>query len=73
MNKSLCCVECGEVVIKSVDGELKLRSKVTVFRNNEAFAICKGCGVDIPIPVSLDTTMMKSISKLGKLKLFIKK
>jgi ribosomal protein S27E len=73
VNKSLCCANCGEVVLKSVNGELKMRSKITIFKNGGAYAVCKGCSTEIQIPVSIDEKMMKSVSQLGSLKLFIKK
>lgn len=45
---------CGEVLVKAVDGTIKLRSKIVLFRKEGAFAICKGCGAELPAPILLD-------------------
>lgn len=45
--------QCGEILIKSVDGTTKIRSKIMVFRGDRAFAVCKGCGAEQSIPVRL--------------------
>lgn len=45
---------CGEVLVKAVNGVIKLRSKIVIFRDDGAFAICKGCGSELPAPIQLD-------------------
>lgn len=70
--KALCCTQCGDIIIKSTDDDVKVRSKVLVFKSNGTFAICKGCGEEIPVPVIIDNSMMKSIATSKKLRLFIK-
>lgn len=71
---TLCCNKCGEQVLKSMpDGATKLRSKVIVFRGDSAVIVCKGCGGDIPFPLSIDDTLVKSMIKSSRLKLFIRK
>lgn len=73
MNTALCCTHCGEVVFKSMNDSTKLRSKVLVFRDEQAFAVCKGCNNEIPVPVVLDTTLMKAIMSSSKLRLYVRK
>lgn len=69
---ALCCAKCGEIVLKSMaDDSAKLRAKVIVFRDDSAFAICKGCGTELQIPVAIDTKQMAQISK--SLRLYIRK
>jgi ribosomal protein S27E len=46
--------KCGEVLIKSAGEATKLRSKIIIFKNGEALAVCKGCGTELPVPVKLD-------------------
>ncbi len=45
---------CGEVLIKSVGADTKVRSKIIVFRDGQGYAVCKGCGVELPVPIKLD-------------------
>lgn len=73
MDNALCCVNCGEVVIKSLhNGETKLRAKVIVFRESSCVAICKGCNTEVPVPLVVDTDMMKSMVKT-KLRHYVRK
>ena len=57
MDHVLIC-KCGEVLLKSTDGSAKLRSKIVIFREGGAIAVCKGCGAELPIPVKLDVSDM---------------
>ena len=41
---------CSEVILKSVDGELKIRSKMMVVRGNTVWAVCKSCSSEIQVP-----------------------
>lgn len=60
----LACSNCHEMVIKSVDGEIKMRTKILLISEEKgARAVCKGCGDEIPIPVKLDVDMVKSIAQ----------
>jgi ribosomal protein S27E len=70
MEHLLIC-RCGEVLVKATDGEIKLRSKIIVFRNGTAIAVCKGCGIELPIPVTLDKQELLQKSK--NLRLFLTK
>lgn len=74
MNEALCCTNCGETVIKSMsDGTSKLRSKVVVFRDGKAMAVCKGCNSEIPVPIVIDMDLMKSMTHRERLRLYVKK
>ena len=58
MKKSfLTCPKCKDSVIKSFDGEVKLRAKILKWNEHGMFAICKSCGVDVPI----EAEILKSI------------
>ncbi len=53
MDPVLTC-RCGEVLIKSVNGTTKVRGKIIIFREGKGFSVCKGCGVEQPIPLTLN-------------------
>jgi RNase P subunit RPR2 len=75
MNNSvfLACSNCHEMVIKSVNGEIKVRTKILLLsEDKEARAVCKGCGEEIPIPVKLDVEMVKSIAKATSPPLYLR-
>ena len=73
MNQSLCCTTCNEVILKSTpDGTIKLRSKVVIFKESGASAVCKGCGTEVPVPVVTDMSLVKGIVGTKKLRLYIK-
>jgi hypothetical protein len=60
----LACSKCHEMVIKSIDGEIKMRTKILLISEEKgARAVCKGCGDEIPIPVKLDVDMVKSLAQ----------
>jgi hypothetical protein len=62
---------CGEVLIKSTSAATKVRSKILIFRDGEAFAICKGCGIELPAPIKLDKADL--LVKSRNPRLFVKK
>lgn len=73
MNQALLC-KCDTVLLKSVDGETKLRCKVLIFKGDKAYAVCKGCDTEVQVPLKVDTEMMKSMNTTSSsLKLFVKK
>lgn len=46
---------CSEIIVKSQNGSVKLRSKILIFKgNDQAYAICKRCGDEVAVPVSLN-------------------
>ena len=46
--------DCSEVIVKSQNGSVKLRSKILIFKGKDAFAVCKKCGTEVQVPVSLN-------------------
>lgn len=61
------------MVIKSVNGEIKLRTKILLLSEDKgARAVCKGCGEEIPIPLNLDIDMVKSLAKEKSLPLYLR-
>jgi hypothetical protein len=57
----LLVCSCGEVLVKSQEDTIKLRSKILIFRDGKAFAVCKGCNKEYPVPVQIDQLLMKSL------------
>lgn len=55
MQHVLMC-KCSEVILKSQNGEVKIRGKLVVIRNNKTYSVCKGCGAEVQIPLSFDNT-----------------
>lgn len=56
------------------ESEIKVRSKVTIFRGNSCFAVCKGCNTEVPIPLSLDhEVLQKSFAKPKATHLYLNK
>lgn len=74
MNSFLACSQCHEVVIKSVNSEIKIRSKVLVVKSNSTVvAVCKGCGGELEVPLKLDADMAKSLAQNVEPRLYLKK
>lgn len=68
----LACSNCHEMIVKSVGGELKLRTKIILISEDKgARAVCKGCNTEIPIPLNLDTDMVKSMAKGNTPRLYL--
>ena len=72
MNHLIAC-SCGEVLIKSSNGETKIRGKIIVFRGSEAVTICKGCGAEAIIPVTLDVDALQKSCCTHPPRLFVSK
>jgi ribosomal protein S27E len=66
MDRLLVC-RCGEVVIRSVDGVAKMRGKVTVFQKGQAYVVCKGCGAELNVPITLNQEELLIKSRTPKL------
>jgi len=58
---------CGGVVVKSANGTVKILNKVMVFRDGKAFAVCKNCGEEVPVPVLLDSSKIQPSDRRPKL------
>jgi hypothetical protein len=54
VNKLLLCMHCDEVLLKHMGDQIKLRGKIIIFRDNEAFTVCPGCRSEVQVPVSID-------------------
>lgn len=50
MTKSIVC-RCSEIILKSIDGEMKIRSRVILVRGGSVYAVCKGCNVEVRVPL----------------------
>lgn len=61
MNHVLHC-SCGEVIVKSLAHDTKIRAKVLVIRDNVSYAVCKSCDREVQVPLQLDVDMLKSLS-----------
>lgn len=48
------CPKCSEIVVKSLRGEVKLRGKVVILRDNHCVVVCKGCNTEVAIPLVVD-------------------
>ena len=55
----LSCPHCRNHIVKSHenDAEVKMRVKLVKWNRKGMFAVCKGCGKDVPV----DLEFMKSI------------
>lgn len=62
MNHLINC-SCGEVILKSLDTDTKVRgAKVIIFKDDQAYAVCKSCNSEVKIPLRIDEDMLKSMS-----------
>ena len=62
MHKLFTCPNCSEVMLKSHGAESKMRNKVLIFREDKAYAVCKGCGVEVQVPLKIDLTNLPNKS-----------
>ena len=54
MKKSfLTCPGCNDSIIKSCNDEVKLRAKILKWNQDGMFAICKACGLEVPIEAEI--------------------
>ncbi len=60
MNHLLICKKCSEVILKSMGGESKIRSKVIVVRDDKVYAVCKGCDSEVQIPLSFNQNALNT-------------
>ncbi len=66
----LACSVCDEIVLKSLNNQIKLRAKVVLVKDDKVLAICKGCDSEIQVPFCLDYDLAKSLSKSDGLENF---
>jgi RNase P subunit RPR2 len=62
MSSFLACTNCHEVVVKSMNNEVKVRAKVILIRGNSTFAVCKGCDTELEVPLKFDLELAKSMT-----------
>ena len=55
--KNLLCPHCKNKIVKSDPHEAKMRIKLIKWNKHGMFAVCKGCGNDVPIGIDF----MKSL------------
>ena len=68
MTNYLLCSDCHNVILKSSKtGGFKVCAKVILVQNDKAFAVCKGCSAEIPVPLVYDESIAKSLGKEPKL------
>lgn len=72
MIRFLACTKCHEVVVKGIGTEIKVRAKVLVVRDGSTFAVCKGCGSELAVPLRFDEGLAKSMSH-SEPRLYLKK
>lgn len=51
------------MIIKSVGSEIKVRSKVLLVKGDTSYAVCRGCGTEIPVPLVIDMGLAKSMAQ----------
>lgn len=66
MDNLLTC-NCGEILVKSMDGTTKLRGKIFLFRGDQGYVVCKGCGAEREVPATLSQDQMQMLSRSPKL------
>lgn len=59
--------KCGELIVKAINEDnMKVRSKIIVFKGNAAYAVCKSCDQEVKVPLQVDSNMLKSLSTESK-------
>ena len=72
MNHLINCA-CGEVIVKSLNSDTKIRgAKIILFKNDLAYAVCKSCNTEVQIPLALDVDMLKSLAQKSPMPLYIR-
>lgn len=51
MPTNIVC-SCDEIIMKSEGQISKIRSRIMLLRDNGVFAVCKGCGTEVQVPLS---------------------
>lgn len=62
MNHLIHC-SCGEVIVKS-GADTKVRSKILVFKDDGAYAVCKSCDREVSVPLQLNADLLKSMASV---------
>lgn len=70
---TLVC-KCSEVIMKSSsDGMEKIRAKIIILKENQVFAVCKGCNSEVEIPLTRINKCIESIPANPGPKLYLEK
>ena len=57
------CPRCNaKVMQKSQDGKLRVRTSCLVFDDSDVSAVCKKCGTEVPLDLSLGQSLRKAIT-----------
>lgn len=54
MDKVQHCPRCSDIIVKSLGGEVKIRGKVMIIKDNQCLVVCKGCNTEVPINLPVD-------------------
>jgi hypothetical protein len=61
MNHLINC-SCGEVIVKALGSDTKIRAKILVFKDDAAFAVCKSCHAEVKVPLQINSELLKSMA-----------
>lgn len=61
MSTHVLSCSCGEVILKGDDYTTKIRSRVLLVKGGQTYAVCKGCGSEMTVPLALDHDIVKSL------------
>lgn len=50
--RNIVCI-CDEIIMKSDNHVGKIRSKVLILRGNDVYAVCKSCGIEVQVPLTV--------------------
>ncbi len=73
MASFLACANCHEVVVKGLHEEVKVRAKVILVRDDKTYAVCKGCGEELEVPLRYDQDLAKALPLTNGPRLYLKK
>lgn len=59
---NLECPNCNNHIAKSQNGEVKLRAKLIKWTEKGMFAVCQGCGDDVPVNVGFFKSLQARFS-----------
>lgn len=60
----LNCPNCNRIIVDTTnDGGIKVRSRMIVFHDDEATAICPSCKTTIGVPLMIDSSKLPPSNK----------
>jgi hypothetical protein len=60
----LKCQQCNRIIVDSTqDGGVKVRSRMIVFHDGRAHALCPTCKTEVEVPLAVDTTKFPPSTK----------